>query len=167
MTIETAVFLFFPALIIFAGAMDIFTMTIPNRVPLALIAGFACLAPFAGLSLEAIAIHVAVGVAMLVVGIGMFAAGWMGGGDAKLLAAVAMWMGLEHVYEYALLSAVCGGIVTLFVLFLRNFPLPDGVAAQKWVSRLHDAGKGVPYGVALAAGGLFVYPNIGWIQQLH
>lgn len=166
MVLELAIIIVFPALMIFAGAMDMLTMTIPNRVSLALVAGFACLVPFAGLGWEAIAIHVAVAAAMLVVGIGMFAAGWMGGGDAKLLAAASLWMGMEHVYEYAMVSAVCGGLLTLSMLFLRSFPLPAGFAGQKWMTRLHDAGRGVPYGVALAAGGLLVYPYIGWIQLL-
>lgn len=167
MFIELAIILVFPALMILAGSMDLFTMTIPNRIPLALVAGFACLAPLAGMGWETLAFHVAVAAAMLVIGIGMFAAGWMGGGDAKVFAAASLWMGLEHVYEYLMVSAIFGGILTLFMLFMRTFPLPAGLAGHKWMTRLHDAGTGVPYGIALAAGGLAVYPYIGWIQLLR
>lgn len=167
MLLELAIILVFPALMIFAGAMDIFTMTIPNRISIALVAGFVCMAPFAGLGWETIAAHFAVSVAMLIIGIGMFAAGWMGGGDAKLLAAASLWMGIEHVYEYALVSALCGGAITLVMLILRTYPLPAGLSGQKWMTRLHDAGHGIPYGAALAAGGLIVYPYIEWIQALQ
>ena len=167
MSIELAIAFLFPALMVFAGAMDVFTMTIPNKVPLALIVAFACLVPFTGLGWEAVALHVCVAFAMLVVGIGMFAMGWMGGGDAKLLAAAALWMGPGHIYEYAMVAALVGGALTIIMVLLRTLPLPAGLAGSEWVARLHDAGSGVPYGVALAAGGILVYPHVGWVQQLQ
>ncbi len=166
MLLELAIMFVFPALMVFAGATDLFTLTIPNRISLGLVAGFVCLAPFAGLGWEAIALHFAIGVAMLVICIGIFAMGWIGGGDAKLFAAASLWMGYEYIYEYALITAVFGGILTLVMLALRMFPLPAGLAGQAWITRLHAAGHGVPYGVALAAAGLLVYPKTSWIQGL-
>jgi len=50
MLLEIAVLTFFPALMIFAGSMDLLTMTIPNRIPLGLAAVFACMVPFSGLA---------------------------------------------------------------------------------------------------------------------
>lgn len=167
MPVEFLAMLVFPALMIFAGAMDMFTMTIPNRVPVALVATFAIVAPLAGLGWDAAAMHAGLALAMLVVGIVMFAAGWMGGGDAKLLAAAALWMGPGFLYDYVVVSAVCGGLLTFAILFLRMYPLPTGLAAKTWVSRLHDAGRGIPYGIALAAGGLLIYPYVQWIQVLN
>jgi len=166
MPVEFLVMLVFPALLIFAGAFDMFTMTIPNRVPLAIVAAFAIAAPLAGLGWEVAAMHAGLALAMLAVGIGMFAAGWMGGGDVKLLAAAALWMGPGFLYDYVVVSAVCGGVLTFAILFLRMYPLPAGLAGKQWVSRLHDAGRGIPYGIALAAGGLLVYPYVEWIQVL-
>lgn len=167
MPVEFLAMLAFPALMIFAGAMDMFTMTIPNRVPLAIVATFAAAAPLAGLGWEVAAMHAGLALAMLVVGIGMFAAGWMGGGDVKLLAAAALWMGPASLYDYILVSAVCGGLLTFAILFLRMYPLPAGLAGKEWVSRLHDAEQGIPYGIALTAGGLLVYPYVEWIQALN
>ena len=166
MFFELAIIIVFPALMAFAGAMDLFTMTIPNRVSFALIAGFVLLALITGLGWDAIAWHIGVGLAMLVIGIGIFAMGWIGGGDAKLFAATSLWMGQEYIYQYALTAAILGGVLTLFLLVLRMYPLPAGLAGQKWLTRLHDAGEGVPYGIALAAAGLVVYPEIAWIQGL-
>ena len=43
-------------------------------------------------------------------------------------------------------------------------PLPPILATQEWAQRLHQKGGGVPYGIALAAAALFVYPNTFWMQ---
>lgn len=164
MVLELAIMLVFPALMILAAVMDVFTMTIPNRIALGLAAGFAFLAPFSVFGWETIALHAAVGAAVLVIGVGLFAAGWVGGGDVKIFAATSLWMGPEHLYQFALATAICGGVLTLFMLGLRSFPLPAGLVGQKWLARLHEAGGGVPYGVAISAGALIVYPYTGWVS---
>lgn len=163
MFLEIAVLIVFPALMIFAGAMDLLTMTIPNRIPLALVAAFACLVPFSGLGPADIALHAAVGAAALLVGVICFARGWIGGGDAKLFAATVLWFGPAHFLEYAMIASVIGGALTLLILFGRNVPLPAGLARQAWLARLHDAGSGVPYGLALSASALLVYPESFWM----
>lgn len=163
MVLEIAVLTLFPALMAFAGAMDLLTMTIPNRVPLALAAAFICLAPFSGLDLMDIAMHGMVAAVALAAGIVCFAQGWVGGGDAKLFAAAALWFGPQHILEYSMVAALLGGALTLLILFGRMVPLPAGLARQGWLARLHDSGTGVPYGLALAAGGLLVYPQTFWM----
>ena len=45
----------------------------------------------------------------------------------------------------------------------RKLPLPAVLARQKWIMRLHETGGGVPYGIALAAAALMVYPKTGWM----
>ena len=167
MLLDLAIMFVFPALMVFAGATDLFTLTIPNRISLGLVAGFVCLVPFAGIGWEAIALHFATGLAMLIICVGLFAMGWIGGGDAKLFAAASLWMGYENLYEYTLITAVFGGVLTLAMLGLRMFPLPAGLADQGWIARLHDNGHGVPYGLALAAASLVIYPKIDWIQGLN
>ena len=166
MLVELAIMFLLPAVMVFAGALDLFTMTIPNRISIGLIAAFVILAPFAGFGWEAIALHFVTGAAMLALGIAAFAAGWIGGGDAKLFAAASLWMGYENIYEYALVTSIFGGILTLGLLLVRHVPLPSGLAGQAWVNRLHAAGHGVPYGVALALAVLVVYPQTNWFQGL-
>ncbi len=166
MLVELAIIFLLPAVMVFAGALDLFTMTIPNRISIALVAGFVVLAPLAGFGWETIALHFATGAAMLGLGIAAFAMGWIGGGDAKLFAAASLWMGYEYLYEYALVTSIFGGILTVVLLLMRRAPLPSGLAGQAWISRLHDAGKGVPYGVALALAVLVVYPRTNWLQSL-
>ena len=166
MLFDLAILLVFPAAMAFAAAMDLFTMTIPNRVSLALIAGFGLLAPLAGFSLVEIGLHVSAGLGMLVLSFLMFARGWIGGGDAKVFAATSLWMGWDHLMTYGVLVTLIGGLLTMALLFARIMPLPAGLAGQDWILRLHDRSSGAPYGIALAAAGIIVYPSTSWMAAL-
>lgn len=156
----------FPGAMAFAAATDLFTMTVPNRIAIVLLAGFFLLAPVVGLSLSDIGLHSLVGVAALVAAFFCFAMGWIGGGDAKLFAATALWMGPELIFTYTLITALLGGVLTLAILFLRGMPLPVALAGQGWLLRLHDQKAGVPYGIALAVGGLIAYPDSAFMAAL-
>lgn len=157
--LHAATLVLFPMLMVFAALSDLFTMTISNRISVMLVLAFLPLALMAGMSGEAIAIHLACGFGVLVVTFSMFAFGWIGGGDAKLAAATAIWMGFDHLADYGLYSAMLGGALTLAILGCRQVPMPSFAMGVKWVERLHDRGTGVPYGIALAAAGLILYPD--------
>jgi prepilin peptidase CpaA len=166
MTLDIVRLLLFPALMAFAAVSDLFTMTISNRVSLLLLAGFLVLAAFGGMSLHAISMHVAAGLAVLTIAFACFAAGWVGGGDAKLAAATALWFGFEHLVVYLCYAAVAGGILTLLLLQFRKLPLPAPLISQPWLQRLHDRDGGVPYGIALAIGALLIYPDTEWMKAI-
>jgi prepilin peptidase CpaA len=68
-------------------------------------------------------------------------------------------MGFDHLAEYGLGSALLGGALTLAILQFRRLPMPSWAQARIWIMRLHDKNNGVPYGVALAAAGLVLYPE--------
>lgn len=157
----------FPAAMIFAAVSDLLTMTISNRLSLLLAIGFFVVAAFAGLPAAALGYHVLAGALVLVVAFGLFAAGWIGGGDAKLAAATALWLGLSALLEYLLLASLIGGAMTLVLLTVRRMPLPAVLSGTPWIARLHSADTGVPYGIALAAAGLMVYPNTPIMQALN
>jgi prepilin peptidase CpaA len=151
---------FFPALMSFAAASDLVTMTISNRVSLALVAGFGLMAVIGGLGLPIIGLHVLACALVLAITFGMFACGWMGGGDAKLAAATALWIGWSPLLlNYALITSVYGGVLALALLRLRRYPIPAFAQGWSWLTHLHSTGTGVPYGIALALGGLTVYPE--------
>ncbi|MGZ5850649.1 MAG: A24 family peptidase [Methyloceanibacter sp.] len=156
---DTLLLMVFPAAMALAAATDLFTMTVPNRIALALVAGFLVLAPMIGMGWSDVGLHVAMGVLGLALGFCLFALGWVGGGDAKLFGATCLWLGPELLFTYAVFAALLGGALTLVLLFLRAVPLPAPLASQGWLVRLHNAGEGVPYGIALAAAGLMVYPQ--------
>ena len=156
----------FPGAMAFAGSMDLITMTIPNRISVFLVASFAVLAPFVGFSAIDMAGHLSSGLAMLLIGIFMFSRGWIGGGDAKIFAAVAVWFGFDHLADFTLLSAVAGGVLTLTLLAFRRFPLPLFATGQDWLVRLHHPRTGVPYGIAMAAAALMIYPSTPWFLSV-
>jgi prepilin peptidase CpaA len=156
--------LLFPALMAFAASSDLLTMTISNRVSLILVGGFFVLAVWSGMPLADIGIHVAAALAVLVVTFTFFARGWIGGGDAKLAAATALWFGFDHLLLYLIYASLFGGALTLLLIQFRMIPLPQVFAAQVWVQRLHQKDGGVPYGIALAAAALFIYPDTVWMK---
>jgi prepilin peptidase CpaA len=163
MLIDAIRLLLFPALMAFAASSDLFTMTISNRVSLALAGGFFVLTLVTGMGLAAVGMHVAAATLVLAVAFGFFTQGWIGGGDAKLAAATALWFGFGHLMDYLIYAALLGGVLTFVLIQFRKLPLPGVLARQKWILRLHDKGGGVPYGIALAAAALLIYPKTGWM----
>ena len=162
MTANLLVFLtlvWFPALMALCASSDLFTMTIPNRLCLALVGGYLALALAVGLPLGAVAIDLSCGLAVLVLTFALFSMGWIGGGDAKLAAATALWLGWALILDYGLVASVLGGVLTLALLAGRRTRLPAWAARLDWVARLHHPETGVPYGIALAAAGLALYPQ--------
>jgi prepilin peptidase CpaA len=156
----------FPGAMAFAAATDLFTMTVPNRIVLVLTAGFFIIAPMVGLGWADVGVHVALAAVALLVTFGLFSKGWIGGGDAKLFAATCLWLGLGGMFVYSIYAALLGGALTLVLLFVRNMPLPATLLSQGWIVRLHSPKEGVPYGIALAAAGLMVYPETPFMAAL-
>lgn len=148
----------FPLAVVYAAASDLLTMTIPNRISLALVAGFLILAPLAGFTWAQFGQHLAIGAVVLAIGILLFAVGGFGGGDAKLLAAASLWFGLDHLGLFLGYVGIFGGIMCIVILLYRRLPL-QAIALPGWAERLHSPKSGVPYGIAISASGLFVYPQ--------
>src|SRR5215475_11159833 len=167
MILDIARLLLFPALMAFAAASDLFTMKISNRVSVLLALGFLALAIASGMGAYDIMKHVAAGATVLVIAFGCFAMGWVGGGDAKIAAAAALWFGFAHLMNYLLYASLLGGALTLLLLQFRQWPLPCPLAAQVWLLRLHAKGSGIPYGIALALGALLIYPETEWVRAIE
>ena len=166
MVTDTIRLLLFPALMAFAASSDLFTMTISNRLSLALTGGFFVVVLLTGMSLPVVGMHLAAGALVLAVAFGFFTQGWIGGGDAKLAAATALWFGFDYLLDYLIYASLFGGALTLLIIQFRKLPLPNVMARQPWIMRLHETGGGVPYGIALAASALLVYPKTGWMPGL-
>jgi prepilin peptidase CpaA len=155
----------FPLLMIFAALADLFTMTIPNRVSLILIAAYFGLALYLHLPLQTIALHASCGVAMLSLTFTLFCLRWIGGGDAKLAAATALWLGWGLLFQYGLVASLAGGALTLAILELRRHDLPEKLLKIEFLARLAEKNGGVPYGIALAVAGLVIYPqSLLWMR---
>ena len=160
--VQAIAFTVFPLGLAFAAANDLLTMTISNKLTLGLAAAFVILAPLTGMDLHTFGMHWAAGGIVLAVAFACFSLGWIGGGDAKFAAVAALWVGWGNALEFIGLASVFGGVLTLLLLSFRRAVLPAFVIRQPWVQRLHHDKSGVPYGVALAAAGLVVYPHTVW-----
>lgn len=157
--IEAAIFVIFPLCLAMAALTDLFSMTIPNRVSAILLASFIVIAPFAGLSWADIGLHLAAGLLVFSVCFTLFAFNVMGGGDAKLLSAAAVWFGLNmSLAAFAVYVGYLGGVVTILILMMRNqsniimamgFSLPSSLMVA----------KKVPYGIAIGIAGFLAYPS--------
>jgi prepilin peptidase CpaA len=143
----------FAALLVFAAGSDIATMTIPNWVSIVLAAAFPVVAIAFGMPLPTIGLHLAFGVAVLAICFLLFQFGVMGGGDAKLIAAAAVWTGFAAFAPFALGTVLAGGVMALVLLITRSRIKP-AEARPAFVNRLLKPRGGVPYGVAIMAGGL-------------
>jgi prepilin peptidase CpaA len=154
-----ATLVWFPALMAFSASSDLITMTIPNRLCIALVLGYLALAIGVGLPLSSVAIDLSCAIVVLVLMFTLFSLGWIGGGDAKLAAATALWLGWAQILDYGLVASVLGGVLTLALLASRRTHLPAWAARFDWIARLHHPETGVPYGIALAVAGLALYPQ--------
>jgi prepilin peptidase CpaA len=156
----------FPAVMAFAASSDLITMTISNRVSIILVGGFLALALMSGMPTMEVLSHAGAGAVVLVVTFGFFTCGWIGGGDAKLAAATAMWFGFDYLLNYLLYASLMGGALTLLLIEVRLVPLPGLLAGQFWAQRLHRKDGDIPYGIALAGAALLVYPDTPWMKAI-
>jgi prepilin peptidase CpaA len=158
--IHAAIFVIFPFCMVFAAVSDLLSMTIANRVSLILIAAFAILAPLTGLDWATYGWHFLAGALVLAVTFGIFAIGGMGGGDAKLMTATAVWIGFSFsLLDYLLTAAMLGGLMTLMIIIFRKSALATFHGRNMFLRHLSDESTGIPYGIALGAAGLLIFPH--------
>lgn len=153
-------------LVAYGAWSDARELRIPNWVSLALLALFFPMALVSGMALDALALHLGVGLAMLVFGFVLFALGLFGGGDAKLLSACALWVGWPQAVWFMVAVILVGGVLSLFVIGLRKGLgfWPDWLVAS--AKGLFEPNKAVPYGIAIAAGAIAVTPRMDVFPEL-
>jgi prepilin peptidase CpaA len=158
--IEAAILIIFPFAMAFAGVSDLLSMTIQNRVSLILIVSFAVLAPLTGMPWDLYGLHFVAGAAVLGATFALFALGTMGGGDAKLMSATAVWLGWNlGLAEYLLTMSLLGGVLTIAILNYRNSHSAVVFSNHfEFMRRLARKEEGVPYGIALGLAGLLTFP---------
>jgi prepilin peptidase CpaA len=156
----------FPVVVTLAACYDLLTMTIPNYMSAILIVSFGLLALLLAPGWSVFGWHLAVGFGVLVLTFSLFAFRLIGGGDAKLAAAIALWMGPTAMAEFLVYTALFGGALSIAILAFRTFPLPLFAMKHDWITRLHAPKGEIPYGIALAAGAMMVFPETAWYRAL-
>lgn len=143
-----------------AALNDAEEMKIPNWISIALVVLFPVAAFHFGYSPAQFAISLGLGIAVLIVCFALFAFNVFGGGDAKLLAASAPWVGLAGILPFLIKVFLMGGLLALIVLMFRNMPILPVFARAPWLMRAHGSESHLPYGIAIAAGGVWSLPDL-------
>lgn len=150
----------FAALVLTGAVRDLISYTIPNWISVAILALLPVAILAADVTLATAGLHVAIGVGVLIAAMAMFAFRWIGGGDAKLLAAASFWMGWPAVMDFMLWTALTGGVLAVILMSMRRAPLrPLVLLGPSWLVKLSEPGGAAPYGVAIAAGALMALPK--------
>lgn len=148
----------FAGAMIAAAAIDVMSFTIPNRLTAALAVAFIPGALLVHLSPAILIGCVQTGAVALGVGLGLFTMGWCGGGDAKLIAACALWLGWQAIAPFILFTSLAGGVLALGMILARK-AVPATAGGPAWLGRLLGGEKDLPYAVAIAAGALLAMPS--------
>ncbi|MET0747014.1 MAG: prepilin peptidase [Rhizobium sp.] len=157
--VDAGIFLIFPLCMAVAAFSDLFTMTIPNRVSMILLGAFVLIVPFVGLTPSVIGMHVVGAFIVFVACFACFALNVMGGGDAKLLSAAALWFGFDQsLLVFAVYVSVIGGLMTMLILAMRSSADVFAAIGMPMPRSLMHAKK-IPYGIAIGIGGFLAYPS--------
>ncbi len=144
LSMTTTVLIALVALLVSAGVQDVRTREIANWKN----AAIALLAPLwwwgNGLSLwPDMVVQLGLAVLVFALFIAAFHFGWMGGGDVKMIGALALWLPLQPLLAMLTAMSLLGGVLTLLLLVDR--------ALRRRTGQIE-----VPYGVAIAIAALFV-----------
>lgn len=160
---ETIALTAFAGLVIYAALSDISRLIIPNWISIALAAIFPAAALFAGATFVGAGLHILFGFGVLAVGFVLFQMNIIGGGDAKLLAAVAIWTGASAFLPFIFWTALAGGVMALLLLTARQL-MPAG-SYPAFVDHLLKKQNGIPYGVAIMVGALMAIPSLPYVSS--
>jgi prepilin peptidase CpaA len=153
-----------PLLLVTGGIGDLVTYRIPNWLTAAIALLFFPMAALTGLPFENVLWQCAGAVVLLAVGFGLFAAGLWGGGDAKLLAAAALWFPWPTLGLFIGYTALAGGVLAALIAAWSMVRIDQEVPGHAWITRWTGAKPNVPYGLALGLGGVLAFPETWWMQ---
>lgn len=156
----------FPSLVVAAGVGDLLTMRIPNWLNLAIAVSMPPMALIAGMPLDLVAWHLLAGAVMLVIGFGLFAGRLVGGGDAKLMAAAALWVGWSQLLLFVIITSLAGGALAVLMKLWQLLRVEHEVKDVAWLKQVFRRDLQLPYGAAIAVGAAWVYPLTWWIDRV-
>ena len=158
--VEAAIFVILPLCMAMAAFCDIISMKIPNRVSVILAASFFVIAPFSGMDLATFGWSVVAALSVFAGCFALFALNVMGGGDAKILSAAALWFGFNmDLVAFLGFTGIFGGVLALIVLMIRANQNVLLISPIPIPMHFFKARAGIPYGVAIGAAAFSTYPN--------
>ena len=167
---ETLILSVFPLMVVTAAISDFFTLKIPNWLNAVIAVSVIPFVLMSDMPMEVFAGHIVAGLVTFVFGFMLFSAHIFGGGDAKMLAACAVWVGWDSLMEFAIITAFAGGALVLamkiWVFFASRKDHKDMIKNMKWAQNFLSKRPQLPYGIAIATGSVIIFPATWWVQQL-
>ncbi|WP_417477927.1 A24 family peptidase [Maricaulis sp.] len=145
-------------LLLYGAFTDATRFIIPNWLTIAVAVLFPVAAVLAGIGWADAGNHLLAGLLALVLGMALFAPGWIGGGDAKLFAATALWFGWPGLAGFLIHTVLLGGVLVLVLLIARKALPMAGISPEKLDGSALAPAAPVPYGIAIAGGALWSLP---------
>ena len=156
----------FPLTVLYAIISDVRSLEIPNWTSIGIAAMFLPAALLGGIDLASIAVHYGIGAALLAVGMVLFIQGIVGGGDVKLLAAIAVWIGWDNLGLYLLLVALIGGALALVVVVIRRLSkISSRLDSVPWLKRGPTTTQVAPYGVAIGLAAILLFSRLAVVPR--
>jgi prepilin peptidase CpaA len=155
----------FPCLLVVAALGDVIRFRISNRINLIVALLYLPAAIWMGSDIVTILWHLGAAATVLVAGIILFSLGMIGGGDVKLLAACGCWTGFAVLPLFLITVALAGGALAIVLLLLR-LAVSKRVSESSSLARLLGRSRDVPYGVAIAVGGVVTLPKLALVAAL-
>lgn len=152
--------LIYPVVLVLAMLSDLRRFIIPNTLSIILAISYPVTALLAGLAWQDVMWNIGLGAALLLAGMVLFMLRVFGGGDAKLIAAVGIWTGTEHLLAFLAYMAMIGGVLALVLIVFRRMKLAGALAGWPWLRELHGRKHEVPYAVAIGSSGLLIYGSL-------
>lgn len=160
---STIILIIFSGLMLWAAYSDISRYILSNRLCLVtffLYPLYLCALYLAGhgLPLNDILWAGAFSLIIFLICAGLFAGGMMGGGDVKLIPAVALWAGPDHILPYLFITSLTGGLIATIIVIKNRIKMSKYYKSSANVnfSEAKMEKNQVPYGVGIALGGLYV-----------
>jgi prepilin peptidase CpaA len=153
-----------PFLVVLAAVYDFLTLRIPNWLNAIMALTFFPLAIMTGMPAEAMLWHCLTGTVILAVGYGLFSGGFIGGGDAKMLAGAGLWFGWPDAGTFLVFTALAGGVLAIAYKIGRMLKIEQEVRDLGWAKRWVNVNPDLPYGIAIAAGAVLVFPSTWWMS---
>lgn len=155
-------FAYVASLAMIAAYHDFRFMIIPNWISIAYIGGFVVFASVAAFSYDRWLWHIGISVLIFIVYFSFYMVGAMGGGDVKLLAATALWIGPQTILPFIFYVSLLGALLAIwqgYSVFRRNRKA-GGKLNRKQLLKAE-----IPYGIAISIGLLLVFPQTIWIMS--
>lgn len=161
-----------PTLLIVAATSDVMTYRIPNWLTLLTALLFFPMAMATAMPAAALTWHILAGVLLFVIGFGLFAFNLVGGGDVKLLGALGLWLGLGSLGNFFQALAYAGLVQALlmsawaYIIFSMEIRSDADSQIGLW-SKLRTIKPNIPFGFAIALGGIVAFRDTWWLHGLQ